>query len=82
MDNLLKINSMSKEHRPQKLPTDTPEHYDQGGIEPKDFINSHNLNFNLGNVVKYVCRAAYKGSQEEDLRKAINYLHFELERIK
>ena len=65
----------------EELPMSTPEHYNQGGIEPKDFINSHNLNFNLGNCVKYVCRAEYKGSQEQDLKKAIDYLHFELERI-
>lgn len=65
----------------QELPMTTPEHYSQGGIEPIKFINSHNLSFCTGNVVKYVCRAAHKGTQEEDLKKAIDYLHFELERI-
>ena len=34
----------------------TPLHY-QGATQPIDLINAQNLNFNLGNVVKYVCRA-------------------------
>ena len=56
-------------------------HYKQGGIEPIDFINSHNLNFNLGNVVKYIVRSPYKGTQLEDLKKARDYINFEIERL-
>jgi hypothetical protein len=37
------------------------------------------LNFHLGNAIKYICRAGYKGSRIEDLRKAIHYLQNELE---
>ena len=37
----------------------TPTHY-QGTIQPIDLINAQDLNFNLGNVVKYVCRAGKK----------------------
>ena len=58
-----------------------PSHYKQG-IEVYKFINSHNLNFNIGNVVKYVCRANYKHkSPMEDLLKAKQYIDFEIERI-
>ena len=57
-----------------------PEHYNKG-IEVYKFINSWDLNFNLGNVVKYVCRAPYKGTSVRDLEKAIQYLQFELERV-
>ena len=57
-------------------------HYQSGGIEPIDFINSHNFNFNLGNCIKYVTRAGKKGDATVDLRKAIDYLNFEIERIR
>ena len=56
-----------------------PPHY-QHGIEPIEFIESHNLNFNLGNVIKYVSRAPYKEAKLEDLKKALWYLEREVER--
>ena len=39
------------------------------------------LNFNLGNAVKYVSRAGRKGDKIEDLRKAIQYIEFEIEEL-
>ena len=57
-----------------------PSHY-QHGIEPIEFIESHNLNFNLGNVIKYISRAPYKGTELEDLKKAKRYLEREIERM-
>ena len=61
----------------------TPTHY-QGTIQPIDLINAQNLNFNLGNVVKYVCRAGKKQGENilSDLDKAKNYINYEIERIK
>ena len=61
----------------------TPQHY-QGTIQPIDLINAQNLNFNLGNVVKYVCRAGKKQGENvlSDLDKAQNYINYEIERIK
>ena len=61
----------------------TPPHY-QGTIQPIDLINAQNLNFNLGNVVKYVCRAGKKDGETtiKDLNKAIDYINFEIERLK
>lgn len=56
-----------------------PQHY-QHGIEPIDYIESHNLNFNLGNVIKYVSRAPFKGTEAEDLKKAKWYLEREINR--
>lgn len=58
------------------------KHYQSGGIEPIDYINSHNFNFNIGNCVKYCSRAGLKGDAIEDLQKAIHYLQFEIERLK
>ena len=61
----------------------TPNHY-QGTIQPIDLINAQNLNFNLGNVVKYVCRAGKKQGENilSDLEKAKDYINFEIERVK
>lgn len=60
------------------------KHYQQGGIEPIDYINSNNLNFNLGNVVKYITRAGKKDGEDliKDISKAMDYLVFEQLRIK
>lgn len=56
-----------------------PDHYNQG-IEAIDIIESWNLNFSLGNAIKYILRAPYKGSKREDIKKAIWYLERELSR--
>lgn len=60
---------------------DHPSHYNKG-IEAIVVIESWNLNFSLGNVIKYVLRAPYKGTELEDLEKARFYLTREIERIK
>lgn len=57
-----------------------PQHYSAHGIEPIDYIESHNLNFNLGNVIKYVSRAPFKGTEVEDLQKAKWYLEREIKK--
>lgn len=64
-----------------------PSHYTTGKIETIDFIEDKGLNFNLGNVVKYVSRAGHKKSQGksledkalEDLKKARFYIEREIE---
>jgi hypothetical protein len=61
-------------------PVAHPRHYTFGGIEVIDAIEAWSLGFHLGNVVKYVARAAHKGSYLEDLRKARWYLDREIER--
>jgi len=55
-----------------------PPHYKAGGIETIDFIEAKDLNFRLGNVVKYVARAEKKGDPLEDLKKAKWYLEREI----
>ena len=58
-----------------------PPYYNRGKIQVWDFIRDQGLNYHLGNVVKYVCRAGHKkttgnpeGNPLEDLDKAIHYL--------
>jgi hypothetical protein len=63
-------------------PVDHPEHYKVGGIETIDFIEAKKLNYNIGNVVKYLTRADHKGNKLEDLRKAQWYLTREITTLK
>ena len=55
-------------------PVNHPDHYTKGGIETIDFITAKELSYELGNVVKYVSRAQFKGKYLEDLKKARWYL--------
>jgi hypothetical protein len=57
-----------------------PAHYKTGGIETIDFIEAKNLNYHLGNVVKYITRADHKGDRLENLKKAQWYLNREIEK--
>lgn len=62
-----------------------PSHYCEGRkYEPKDVIRDWDLNFNLGNVVKYVSRNGRKKGESsiKDLQKARQYLDFEIEALK
>lgn len=57
-----------------------PAHYKAGGIETIDFIEAKDLNYRLGNVVKYVSRAGKKDSDPiQDLEKAAWYLQREID---
>lgn len=51
-----------------------PSHYTRGKIEVIDFIEDQQLPYHLGNVIKYIARAGYKGDKLEDLQKARWYL--------
>jgi hypothetical protein len=55
-----------------------PAHYKTGGIETIDFIEAKDLNYRLGNVIKYVARTGKKGDPIEDLKKARWYLDREI----
>ena len=54
-----------------------PIHYNMG-IEAIDYIESHNMNFNIGNVIKYITRAKHKGTELQDLKKVLWYLQREI----
>ena len=59
-----------------------PPHYTVGGIETIDFIEAKDLNYRLGNVVKYIVRAGHKDSDPlQDLQKARWYLDREIARV-
>ena len=67
---------------PESDSVNHPTHYTVGGIETIDFIEAKKLGYNLGNVVKYITRADYKGNKLEDLRKAQWYLTREINSLK
>ena len=72
------------ENKIQETPADNinhPEHYKAGGIETIDFIEAKQLNYHLGNVVKYITRADHKGNRKEDLLKAQWYLNREITKL-
>lgn len=61
---------------------ENPSHYCEGRkYQPKDVIRDWKLNFNLGNAVKYISRNGRKEGETslKDLRKAKQYLDFEIE---
>ena len=66
--------------KPKKEMINHPSHYNQG-IEAIDYIESHKMNFCIGNVIKYITRAKHKGTELEDLKKASWYLNREIERL-
>jgi hypothetical protein len=64
--------------------TDTikhPTHYTShpSGIEA--ITVTQHMSFCLGNVMKYIWRAGQKGDAVEDLKKARQYLDYEIERL-
>lgn len=63
---------------------DHPNHYRPGTYEAINVINAWELNFSLGNAVKYICRAGRKdpNKEVEDLKKALFYIQSEIDRIK
>ena len=66
-----------------------PSHYTQYNIEPVTFIMENRLSFEIGNIVKYACRAGhkmypdqdYKQSRITDLRKVMRYAEMEINRL-
>ncbi len=66
---------------PANDPINHPPHYTFSRIEVIDAIEAWGLGFHLGCVVKYVARAAHKGSTLDDLKKARWYLSRAIEQL-
>jgi hypothetical protein len=59
-----------------------PSHYTEGRkYEPKDVIRDWGLNFNLGSAVKYISRAGRKDDIVQDLKKAQQFIQFEIDAL-
>lgn len=60
-----------------------PGHYQSStGMEVIEVIEAFELNYNLGNAIKYILRSGKKGAAIEDLQKAIWYLRREKIRLR
>jgi len=63
-------------------PINSPSHYAEGRqYEPIAVIEDWQLNYRLGNAVKYISRAGRKQNAIEDLRKAVWYIEREIESL-
>ena len=61
----------------------TQAHYENGnGYDIIDVCKDYSLNFNRGNVMKYVARAGKKQDELGDLLKAKDYLEREIDYLR
>jgi hypothetical protein len=57
-----------------------PAHYSFSDLQPWDVIDAWGVDYYLGNVLKYICRAGRKSPDRlVDLNKALHYLQKEVE---
>lgn len=59
-----------------------PPHYTSGKIEVADFIDDQKLEHHTASAVEYICRSRHKGTEVQDLEKAIWRLQRRLSIIK
>ena len=71
-----------KDLKENKEMVNHPKHYNTGKFEVIEVIEDWNLNFNLGNAVKYISRCEHKGNKKQDLEKAVWYLQRELDKLR
>lgn len=59
------------------------KHYKTNSIDVIDICKLYSLNFNKGNIVKYICRAGKKENTPElvDLKKALDYIQREIKHL-
>jgi len=63
---------------------DIPEYYKgKNGYMAKDVVSNFDLSYNIGTATTYLLRAGKKEGNpaQQDIRKAINHLQFELDKI-
>jgi hypothetical protein len=55
-----------------------PDHYALFAMEPTYFCREMDINWNIGNFVKYIMRFPHKKRPLKDLHKAMRYLEMEI----
>ena len=60
-----------------------PSYYNKENMSVSDIVDEYELNFNKGNIIKYVLRSGKKNKDTEiqDLQKAMRYCQMEIERL-
>ena len=65
--------------------TTEPSYYSgtKYGYSARKVVEDFNLSYNVGTAVSYLLRAGNKEGNpaEQDIQKAINHLHFELDKL-
>lgn len=69
---------VTKEYWHAEDPVNHPAHYKSGSLEVITVIEEFNLNFRMGNAIKYILRANKKDNKIQDIKKAIWYLRREI----
>lgn len=61
-----------------------PSHYQGNKTEVIDIIEDYNLDFCLGNAIKYIlrCGKKFKNKQVEDLEKSVWYINRKIQKLK
>ena len=61
----------------------SPPYYNKENMSVSDIVDEYELNFNKGNIIKYVLRSGKKQADTEiqDLQKAMRYCQMEIERL-
>ena len=70
-----------KSPKEEKDPVNKPEHYQYSGIEAIDVIDAWELDYYLGNTIKYICRYKHKEKPLIDLKKALWHLNKKIEEM-
>lgn len=63
-------------------PVNHPSHYTSHPSGVECITVTRHMNFNLGNVMKYIWRSDHKSATLQDLEKALFYLKDEIKRLK
>lgn len=60
-----------------------PSYYNKANMSVSDIVDEYDLNFNKGNIIKYVLRSGKKqvDTEIQDLQKAMRYCQMEIERL-
>jgi hypothetical protein len=80
----VKVDELPKPTIEKEVDHIQPNHYKtEANIDVIDFCEMYGLDFSLGNVIKYVCRAGKKdnNSTKQDLLKAKEYLERKLKTL-
>jgi len=76
------LNKMNKQNEIETVANNIPDYYQTKTFDVIDICKSYNLNFNKGNIVKYICRSGKKDNELKDLEKALEYIKREIQSIK
>lgn len=79
-DDLVLVENVMEESIKQSK-AESPSHYTSTKITTLDVVSDWNLDFYLGNTIKYIQRHTLKGNAVQDLKKAAHYLRLYIDKL-